>query len=216
VRADDLPSFVRLSLAVICRSIVFVGLGTFLALYAAQRTGGGTAAGTAALFTLYIGGAVGAVLGGALAERWGRVRVCRWSYLLTIGAVAGVVLVPGPALYLFIALTSAGLYVPFSLQITLAQDYLPSRIGTASGITLGLTVSIGGLVSPLIGAVADAVSLQIALAPLVLVQALTWLLFRSLPEPSLPEPSISQPGDAAPRERGSADAAPAPGWPDQR
>ncbi|SDC73798.1 MFS transporter, FSR family, fosmidomycin resistance protein [Geodermatophilus telluris] len=186
VREDDRASFVRLSLAVVCRSVVFVGLSTFLSLHAAERTGGGTAAGTAALFVLYAGGAVGAVLGGALADRFGRVAVCRWSYLLAIGAVAGVVFVPGPALYPFVALTSAGLYVPFSLQVTLAQDYLPSRIGTASGITLGLTVSIGGLASPLLGSIADATSLQTALAPLVAVQALTWLLFRTLPDPRRP------------------------------
>lgn len=49
------------------------------------------------------------------------------------------------------ALASAGLYVPFSLQVTLGQDYLPPRVGTAGGITLGLTVSIGGLASPAVG-----------------------------------------------------------------
>ncbi len=185
-RDDDRASFVKLSLAVVCRSIVFIGLSTFISLYAAERMNGSTAAGTAALFVLYLGGAVGSVLGGTLANRWGRVTVARWSYLLTVGSVASLIFIPGPALYLFVALTSAGLYVPFSLQLTLGQDYLPSRVGTASGITLGLTVSIGGLVSPLIGSVADATSLQTALAPLVLMPALSWFLFRTLPEPTLP------------------------------
>lgn len=181
---DDVPAFVRLSLAVVCRSIVFTGLSTFVSLYATQRMGGSKAAGTAALFVLYVGGAVGSVLGGALAGRWDRVTVSRWSYLLTAASVAGVVWVPGPALYGFLALTSAGLYVPFSLQVTLGQDYLPSRVGTASGITLGLTVSIGGLASPLIGTVADQTSLRTALTPLILMPLLSWLLFRTLPEPT--------------------------------
>ncbi|MGW7290640.1 MFS transporter, partial [Streptomyces sp. NPDC054847] len=61
--ADDRVSFVKLSLAVICRSVVFVGLSTFIALYARQRTGGGAAAGTAALFVLYLGGAEGVQVG---------------------------------------------------------------------------------------------------------------------------------------------------------
>lgn len=89
---------------------------------------------------------------------------------------------------MFVVLTSAGLYIPFSLQVTLGQDYLPTRVGTASGITLGLTVSIGGLASPLIGSVADAASLQVALAPLIMMPALSWLLFRTLPEPSALKP----------------------------
>ncbi|MGD6749829.1 MFS transporter [Streptomyces sp. BH105] len=196
---DDVPAFVRLSFAVVCRSIVFTGLSTFVSLYATQRMGGSKAAGTAALFVLYVGGAVGSVLGGALAGRWDRVTVSRWSYLLTAVSVAGVVWVPGPALYAFLALTSAGLYVPFSLQVTLGQDYLPSRVGTASGITLGLTVSIGGLASPVIGTVADQTSLRTALTPLVLMPLLSWLLFRTLPEPAGTAPDGS--GKDAPLPR---------------
>jgi FSR family fosmidomycin resistance protein-like MFS transporter len=184
---DDRSSFATLSVVVILRSIAFVGLSAFLSLYAPQRTGGGAAAGSAALFLLYLGGAVGTVLGSRLADRWDRVTVLRWSYLLTAGALAGVVFIPGPAFYLFVALTSAGLYVPFSLQITLAQDYLPSRVGTASGVTLGLTVSVGGLASPLIGTVADHTSLRTALTPLVLLPALNWLVTRGLPEPAAPD-----------------------------
>ncbi|MGW1022024.1 MFS transporter [Streptomyces niveus] len=184
---DDKAAFVRLSLAVICRSIVFVGLSTFIALYVQQRPGSSEAAGTAALFVLYIGGAVGSVVGGALADRWDRVTVARWSYLVSVPAVAGIVFVPGPAIFVCLALTSAGLYIPFSLQVTLGQDYLPTRVGTAGGITLGLTVSIGGLASPVVGAVADATSLRTALAPLILMPLLSWLLFRTLPEPGTPK-----------------------------
>ncbi|WP_405773948.1 MFS transporter [Streptomyces sp. NBC_00859] len=197
---DDRASFVKLSLVVVCRSIVFIGLSTFISLYAKQRMGGSTSAGTAALFVLYLGGAVGSVLGGNLANRWDRVTVARWSYLATAVAVAGIVGVPGPAFYLFVALASVGLYVPFSLQVTLGQDYLPSRVGTASGITLGLTVSIGGLASPLIGAVADATSLRTALAPLVVLPVLSWLLLRTLPEPSLPSALMTRQQKGDPKD----------------
>ncbi|NUS14852.1 MAG: MFS transporter [Streptomyces sp.] len=185
-RPDDRRSFVRLTLAIVCRSVVFVVLGGFISLYARQRTGGGTTAGAAALFVLYAGGAAGTVLGSRLAARRDRVTVVRRSYVASAVAVAGVLLVPGPALYLFVALASAGLYVPFSLQVTLGQDYLPSRVGTASGVTLGLAVSVGGVVSPAVGALADATSLRTALLPLVALPALGWLLTRPLPEPPGP------------------------------
>ncbi|MFJ3723872.1 MFS transporter [Streptomyces sp. NPDC090045] len=182
--AADRRSFLRLTLGVICRSVVFIGLSTFISFHMAQSTGWGPTAGTAALVVLYLGGAVGTVLGGRLAERWDRVTVVRRSYLLTVLAVAGVVLVPGPLGYLFVALASAGLYVPFSLQVTLAQDYLPHRVGTAGGITLGLTVSVGGIAAPAIGLLADATSLRTALIPLIAMPALSWLAFRGLPEPA--------------------------------
>ncbi|NEC22767.1 MFS transporter [Streptomyces parvus] len=189
--SDDVASFVKLSLAVVFRSIAFIGLSTFISLYVRQRLGGGTAVGTAALTVLYLGSTVGSVLGGSLASRWDRVTVARRSYLVSAVAVAGVVWVPGPAVFLFVALTSAGLYVPFSLQVTLGQDYLPSRVGTASGITLGLTVSIGGLASPAVGALADATSLRTALAPLVVMPLLSWLFFRTLPEPGIPRAELA-------------------------
>ncbi|MEU0852746.1 MFS transporter [Streptomyces flaveolus] len=194
--SDDWASFLRLTGAVVCRSVVFVGLSTFVSLYVRERTGGGAAAGTAALFVLYLGGAVGTVAGGRLADRYGRLRVVRRSYVLTVLAVAGLVLVPGPAVYVFVALTSAGLYVPFSLHITLGQDFLPRRVGTASGVTLGLTVSVGGLAAPALGALADATSLRAALLPLVALPALGGLLLHGLCEP-LPAPAV---GKAAPHD----------------
>ncbi|MFE1955729.1 MFS transporter [Streptomyces sp. NPDC059524] len=204
-RPDDVRSFLKLSLAVVFRSVVFIGLSTFVALYTRQRMHGSSGAGTAALFLLFAGGAVGSLLGGSLAHRYDRVRVCRWSYLLTVAAVAGLLYVPGPALYVFVALTSAGLYVPFSLQVTLGQDYLPSRVGTAGGVTLGLTVSIGGLISPLLGRLADTLTLQTALTPLIAMPALSWLFFRTLPEPA--PPGAPAPDGPSPRGRAHSPSA---------
>ncbi|MFI6937869.1 MFS transporter [Streptomyces sp. NPDC050418] len=196
--ADDVASFLKLSLAVVFRSIVFTGLSTFIALYARQRMDGSATAGTVALFLLFLGGAFGSLLGGTLAGRYDRVRVSRWSYLLSVAAVTGVLYVPGPAMFVFVALTSAGLYVPFSLQVTLGQDYLPSRIGTASGVTLGLTVSVGGLAGPFLGHLADTTDLRTALTPLIAMPALSWLLFRALPEPTWPGDKAAAP--APPRQ----------------
>ncbi|MGW0337304.1 MFS transporter [Streptomyces sp. NPDC003011] len=183
---DDWPSFLRLSGAVVCRSVVFVCLSAFVSLYVRQRTGGGDAAGTAALCVLYAGGAAGTVAGSRLADRYGRLTVVRWSYTLTVLAVAGVVLAPGPAVYPCVALTSAGLYVPFALHVTLGQDFLPRRAGTASGVTLGLAVSAGGLAAPVLGALADVTSLRTALVTLVALPAVGRLLLCGLREPAPP------------------------------
>ncbi|MEV7283557.1 MFS transporter [Streptomyces sp. NPDC093252] len=180
---DDWPAFLRLSGAVVCRSVVFVGLSAFVSLYVRDRAGGGAVAGTAALFVLYAGGAVGTVVGGGLADRYGRLAVVRHSYAVTVVAVAGLLLVPGPAVFFFVALVSAGLYVPFALHITLGQDCLPRHMGTASGVTLGLAVSAGGLAAPALGVLADATTLRTALVPLVALPAVAWLLVRGLREP---------------------------------
>ncbi|MCY0928631.1 MFS transporter [Streptomyces sp. H27-H1] len=189
--SDDWRAFLRLSLVVVVRSVVFMGLSTFIALYVRER-GGGETAGAAALFALFAGSAGGTLLGARLAARWGRVTTVHRSYAAAVPAVAGILFLPLPLVYACATLAAAALYVPLSLQVTLGQDYLPTRMGTASGVTLGLTVSVGGLASPLIGAAADAASLRTALLPLAALPLLAWALARRLPEPAEPEPTTAR------------------------
>jgi FSR family fosmidomycin resistance protein-like MFS transporter len=47
------------------------------------------------------------------------------------------------------------LFAPASVMVTLGQEYLPERVGLASGVTLGLAVTVGGLAAPLLGWVVD-------------------------------------------------------------
>jgi len=75
--------------------------------------------------------------------------------------------------------------VPFSLHITLGQDYLPTRMGTASGVTLGLAASVGGAFTPALGLIAQASSLQVTLGCLIPLPAVAWLLARRLREPAM-------------------------------
>jgi MFS transporter, FSR family, fosmidomycin resistance protein len=197
-RADDWAGFAKLTVAVIARSVVTVGLGTFLALFAEHRIGPGTTIGEAALVTFGCAAAAGTLLGGRLATRFGRIRTVRAAYLLSIPALAAVWLTPGPAL--FAAVTAAGLvlYVPFSLHVTLGQDYLPGRIGTASGLTLGLAVSVGGLASPLLGVIADRAGLGAAIATLTLMPVVSALIGARMREPAADaRPSAETPPGAA-------------------
>ncbi|WP_433164122.1 MFS transporter [Kribbella sp. CA-247076] len=180
---DDWPSFLRLSAIMVCRSIVFVGLGTFIALYAGERVGGGTTTGGIALFVLFAAGAVGTLLGGRLATRYGRVRTMRTSYGVAVPAIAGLVFVPGPAFFGFLALTAIALSIPFSLHVTLGQDFLPGRVGTAGGMTLGLAVSIGGVATPVLGTIAEHTSLRLALATLIALVLASCLMGYALKEP---------------------------------
>ena len=180
---DDWATFLRLSAAIVCRSIVYVGVGSFLVLFMHRCRGMGDGAASASLFVFYLGGALGTAIGGHLAQRWPRISILRWSYLLSVPALAGMLLVPGPLVWPFIALTSLVLYVPFSLHVTLGQDALPRRMGTASGVTLGLAVSVGGVAAPVIGALADAVGLAGALLPLLVLPVIAFLVLLGLEDP---------------------------------
>jgi FSR family fosmidomycin resistance protein-like MFS transporter len=182
-RRDEWPQFARLTTLVMARSIVFFGLGAFVSLHVQDRLDAGPVAGNAALVVLFGVGVAGTLLGGVLATRWGRLPTVRRASVAAVPALAGLVFVPGPVIYLFVAAVAITIYVPFSLFVTLGQDYLPGRIGTASGVTLGLAVSVGGVAAPALGAIAEATTLPTALALLITLPVLSWLVVRGMTEP---------------------------------
>jgi MFS transporter, FSR family, fosmidomycin resistance protein len=47
------------------------------------------------------------------------------------------------------------MFLPTSVLVVLGQEYLPNRVGMASGVTLGLAVSVGGMCAPLLGRMGD-------------------------------------------------------------
>jgi len=189
---DDWRGFIRASVAIIARSVVFVGIGSFMVLFMIQERGMSQSLASASLFVFYLGGAFGTAIGGYLAKRWQRTKIIRWAYLASVPMVAGILLTAGEVAFVFIALASVALYVPFSLHVTLGQDFLPRHMGTASGVTLGLAVSCGGLASPAIGALADDVGLHAALLPLIALPALASLVLIGLKDPSAPDAVGSQ------------------------
>lgn len=176
-RPDDWRSFGFLTSAVIARSILYFGLISFVALYLIHELDASTAVGSVALATFIASGSVGALIGGALADRFGRVRTLRIGYLGAVPGLLGLVLAPNlPVAFVVVALLGLASFLPFAVQVTLGQEYLPHRVGTASGVTLGLAMSIGGLAAPLFGMLADAYDLRVALTVLVAFPLVSLLL----------------------------------------
>jgi MFS transporter, FSR family, fosmidomycin resistance protein len=165
---NDWRSFGWLLAVVMTRSIGYTGAASFLALFAMDRFGTTAAVGSAVLSVLTGTGVLGTVLGGWMADRLGRVTTLRLAYAVAPVAFSAMLLAPDLAV-LFAATAVFGLasFVPFSVQVTLSQEYLPGRIGTASGVTLGLGISVGGLFTPVIGMLADRYGLTTALATLL-------------------------------------------------
>jgi hypothetical protein len=63
----------------------------------------------------------------------------------------------------------------------LGQAYLPSRVGLASGITLGLAIGLGGVAATALGVVADQAGLEAVLWVIALLPVPALLLSISLP-----------------------------------
>jgi MFS transporter, FSR family, fosmidomycin resistance protein len=192
-RTDQWRPFAKLTTVVLARSVVSFGLAAFLALFAEQRTGAGPGTGDLILAMLFGGGAVGTAWGGRLAQAHSRVRILFLANLAVVPGLALLVLAPGPLLFLGVMCTGVALYIPFSLVVTLGQDYLPTHVGMASGVTIGLAVSMGGLATPLLSSIAARTSLQVALSTLLILPIGTLPLLYSMKDPLRPSDSQSVP-----------------------
>jgi FSR family fosmidomycin resistance protein-like MFS transporter len=183
-RRDDWRSFARLTAVVTTRSIAYFGVASLLALFVIRRFHEPTAVGSAALTAFVAAGAAGSLTGGWLADRWRRLATVRLGYACAIPALVLVAAAPNVTVA-FGAAIAAGLalYLPFAVQVTLGQDYLPNRVGTASGVTLGLAISIGGLAAPLFGYLADRYGLAVSLAALAGLPVASLVLASRLREP---------------------------------
>ncbi|QIS02606.1 MFS transporter [Nocardia brasiliensis] len=163
------PFFVLTAVAVV-RSVTAFGLNTFLALYWINALGSSPTLGGIALAAFMIGGVAGTLLGGRIADRIGMTRTLQIGSVAAIPAIAALRLVPNPEVALAVAaLTGVIVNIPFAVLVKLGQDYLPSRPGTAAGVTLGLAVSVGGLFVPLLGLLADQQGPQAVLTTLCFV-----------------------------------------------
>jgi len=181
---DDWRSFGLLIAVVVLRSVVFLALTSFLGVYFVRYLGTSEAAGGAVVTTFLFAGAIGTIGGGWLADRWDRMWAMRLGLALSIPGLAGLLLSPNAAVAtFFVVFLGVALYLPFAVMITLGQDYLPNRIGTASGVTVGLPTTVGGLFAPALGALADHTSLALALGVVVIVPAIALVLAVPLKDP---------------------------------
>jgi len=171
-RRDDWRSFIRLTAVVSARSMAYFGVASLVALFVIRRFHEPTTVGSAALTAFLASGTAGLLAGGWLADRWRRLATVRLGYTFSIPAILLLAAAPDVAVA-FCAAVALGvaLFLPFAVQVTLGQDYLPNRIGTASGVTLGLALSIGGLATPLFGLLADSHGLTVTLATLAVLPA---------------------------------------------
>ena len=161
---DDWSAFGRLGIVIGARTVLFFAVLTFVPLYFVDVLHRTEQAGNTALIVFLAGGACGTLLGGRLADRIGRRPVVVGSLLLAAPLVAIFLLLPAAAATPLLFVVGAAVVASFSVTVVMGQEYLPNRIGIASGVTLGLAIGLGGLAAPLLGALADAHGLETALA----------------------------------------------------
>lgn len=179
---DEWGAFGRLTLTLICRSTVFFGLNTFLTLYYMNILKQSEVQGSIALSTLIVVGAVGTLFAGKLSIKIGNKKLIIIGYSCLLPLLILFLNIKNPILATIILIPLGFfLYMPYSPMVALGQKYLPNHLGLASGITLGLGVTMGGLVSPILGYVSDTHGIHAALSCLIVMPIIAVVLARKLP-----------------------------------
>lgn len=135
------------------------------------------------LFVFLGAGAVGTLVGGPLADRFGARRVIVGAFLSAAPLIAGFLLTRGPAAVLFLAASGFALVSTFTVSVVLAQAYLPTHLGMASGLIVGFAIGTGGIGVTGLGWVADQWGLFVALAVIVVLPFAGFVVSLFLPEP---------------------------------
>jgi MFS transporter, FSR family, fosmidomycin resistance protein len=188
---DAWRPFTLLAVVIALRSFVYFGFVTFIPLYFIHdlHTGRGTAG--AALTVMLVGGAIGTLVGGRLADRFGRRSVLIGSMAVLPALTVGFLVSPPALAMLFAAIAGAATIATFAVTIVMGQEFLPERIGVASGVTIGLSVGMGGVAAPLLGILADADGLRSVFELIVVFPVAALLLSLALPVRRDPAPAAA-------------------------
>jgi MFS transporter, FSR family, fosmidomycin resistance protein len=136
------------------------GLSNFYTFYLIEKFGLSVQSAQLHLFVFLFASAVGTLLGGPIGDRIGRKPVIWFSIL---GVAPFALLLPHANLFWTTALTIAiGLILSsaFSAILVYAQELMPGRVGTVSGLFFGFAFGMGGLGAAVLGMVADRTGIE--------------------------------------------------------
>ena len=136
------------------------GLSSFYTFYLIEKFGLSVQGAQVHLFVFLLASALGTLLGGPIGDRIGRKPVIWFSIL---GVAPFALLLPHANLFWTTTLTIAiGLILSsaFSAILVYAQELMPGRVGTVSGLFFGFAFGMGGLGAALLGMLADRTSIE--------------------------------------------------------
>ena len=203
---DEWRPFTLLAVVIALRSFVYFGFVTFIPLYFIHVLHTGNGVGGAALTVMLVGGAIGTLVGGRLADRFGRRSVLIGSMAVLPFLTVGFLVSPPVLAMVFATVAGAATIATFAVTIVMGQEFLPGRIGVASGVTIGLSVGMGGVAAPLLGILADAHGLRTVFELIAVFPIAALVLSLALPvRRDAGSGPVSVPG--RPRTRGGARSA---------
>jgi FSR family fosmidomycin resistance protein-like MFS transporter len=183
-RGENMPWAMALLVVVVTlRSWAALGFTTFVPFYYVDQLQADPGIVGPLLFMFLGAGAVGTVIAGPLADRWGALPFMTWALLAAAPVGVAFLLSSGLVALIVLAAFGAVLVSSFTVSVVLGQAYLPRSAGMASGLIVGLAIGTGGLGVALLGGIADRWGLPSVLWICALLPLAAFLVTMFLPDP---------------------------------
>lgn len=149
------------------------GIRVFLPLLVSER-GGSLAAGGMILFAFTAAGSVANLIGGRMADKFGRRKIIIAMMLLTPAFLLPAVQMEGLASLVLFVLGGTCIAATNPITLALAQEAAPESRSTVSSLVMGVSWGVANIVASPIGYIADHYGLKltlsvVALSPLLIV-----------------------------------------------
>ena len=145
-----------LLLLIFARSAAWFGLVSFLPLYFIHILGMHDNIATMMNGLVAVSGALATLLGGFFSDRFGYIKLVRIASILSIPFLAIFCLTNSTLFAILMLIPFAMLFFAgMSPIVVIGQKYLCLHVGMATGITVGLGISFGGLIAPALGKIGD-------------------------------------------------------------
>jgi MFS transporter, FSR family, fosmidomycin resistance protein len=167
-------------LVMVLRAIVGQTFLTFMPVFYVQQ--GYSVVSAGAIFSLFtVAGTVSGLLCGHLADRWSYKPLFWVSHLLMTPILLLFLRMEGPWVYLGAALAGGAVLASLPLGVVMAQALAPKSRSMVASLMMGLAFGLGGIVSPLVGRLADVYTIETVLTWIALVPLLTLVLIYFFP-----------------------------------
>ncbi len=139
------------------------------------------------LFT--VAGAASGLIAGHLSDRIGYKPIFYVSFFLSTPSLLLMLFTGGFWVYVWAALAGFFLFACIPLGLVMAQKLAPRGKSMVSSLMMGLAMGVGGMMTPLVGSLADLFSIRAVLAGVAVISLLSLGLVHFFPEERLREPS---------------------------
>jgi len=183
-RGANMPAAMALLIFLVAvRSWATLGFTTFVPFYYVDHLKADPRLVGTVLFVFLGAGALGTVVAGPLADRWGARPFMQWVFLAAIPFGLLFLHTGGVLAFVMLGLYGAVLTSSFSVSVVLGQAYLPRNAGMASGLIVGFAIGAGGLGVTALGWIADRWGLPAALTLSAFMPLAGFVTARFLPAP---------------------------------